>query len=213
VTRLRGALLAAGVIVALIVGAVLVGRGDDAAPDRGGTASSDTPADGGDRTDEAPPQDEPDGGDTDDAGSGLEEVPETEGPGLADPVTLDAPADFGDGVVVRLSGIRATQVEGRMPGEFSGPGIDVTVEMTNRSDRTIDVGNVTVALIDGGGDLAIPIQDPQRPELRGSLAPGESRTGTYLFYLPPEDRSGATVTISYAAGAPVVQFIGDLPRD
>ena len=44
----------------------------------------------------------------------------------------------------------------------------------------------------------------------GGLAPGESRTGTYLYAVPPEGRGDLRVEISYTGSAPTVAFEGSV---
>jgi hypothetical protein len=216
VTRTRAMALAVVALLALVVVVVLVVRDDDGDDDaRDDTASATTStADrsegAGDGTDEGVANQPPGPAEPGDESP----PPVTDGgffPGeVADPVPLDAATDFGDGVAVRLASIEATTAEGSLPGERSGPAVAVTVEMSNGSERSVSVGNVTVDLIDADGVSAPPVVDPERPPLRGELAPGESRSGTYVFSLEPEDRDGVTVTVKYSGDTPMVLFVGDI---
>ena len=131
---------------------------------------------------------------------------------VADPVAFDAATDFGNGVGIELTSIDSVEVEGRLPGEISGPGLAITIEITNGSEAEIQLDNVTVDLTDATGASASPATPQGEENLSGPLAVGASTTGTYLFTLRAEDRAGATLRVSYTADAPTVLFTGDLPR-
>jgi hypothetical protein len=131
---------------------------------------------------------------------------------VGEPVALDAPADFGGGVTARLTEIEAVTVEGRLPGERSGPGVAITVEITNDSGAPIDLSLVTVDLVDAAGASASPITSSEAPGVSGELAAGAATTGRYLYTLSADDRADATVRVSYTASAPTVLFTGNLPN-
>jgi hypothetical protein len=130
---------------------------------------------------------------------------------LADPVAVSEDASFGNGVTARLVAIDAVEVVGHLPGEISGPGVAITVEMTNGSTEPVGLDQVTVDLMDREQASAPPILPPEPEGLSGTLAPGASATGRYQFTLPPEERSDASVRVSYSVTAPTVVFVGDLP--
>ena len=102
-------------------------------------------------------------------------------------------------------------VTGSLPGEQSGPGIELTIEITNQSQGPIDLNAVTVDLTDAADVSASPIEPPEPIALAGELSVGGSTTGRYQFTLPLEDRDDATVRVSYSADAPTVLFTGNLP--
>ena len=133
------------------------------------------------------------------------------GTDVAEPVPLSGTADFGDGVTATVSAIEPVTAEASLPGEVGGPGVAITVEITNGSAGAVDLDAVTVDLTDASGASATPITPPEPEELSGSVAPGESAQGRYVFSLPTDDRAGATLRVSYSADAPSVLFTGDLP--
>ena len=126
-------------------------------------------------------------------------------------MALDAATDFGNGVGIRLAPIESVEVEARRPGEIGGPGLAITIEITNGSDAEIQLDNVTVDLTDATGASASPVTPESELDLSGPLAVGASTTGTYFFTLPSEDRAGATLRVSYTTDVPTVLFTGDLP--
>jgi hypothetical protein len=189
--------LAAGLV--LVVLALGAGCSDD-----GGGASSARAPSGSPTT--ADPEPAPDG-----AAAGADDtVPGVPGE-VADPVPIDAVTAFGDGVAVRLSSIEAVEAEASLPGEFSGPAVAVTVEVTNGSNDTIDLDHVIVDLATSAGASASPVTDPDREPLSGELAAGGTRTGAYVFTLDAEERTGVTVRVRYSADTPTVLFQGNVP--
>jgi hypothetical protein len=109
------------------------------------------------------------------------------------------PADFGGGFVATVTGVERTDLESRQPGEIAGPGITVTVELRNDTDETIDLSGLAVNASYGDGTPAIPHQTGATP-VGGTLVPGETATGTYLFSVP-EDQVGSVVIDIHHASA------------
>lgn len=120
-------------------------------------------------------------------------------------------ADFESGVSASILEVEAVDVEGRFPGERSGPGVVIAVQVENGSGDTISLDFTTVDLVGSDGASAIPVVMDDSVRLEGDLAPGASALGRYHFYLPVELRSSATITFSYAAGIPTALFTGALP--
>jgi hypothetical protein len=144
-----------------------------------------------------------------DGGTIYDTVPPVTKPQL-DPVPLDATAEFGDGVTAGLTALESVEVEAFMPGEISGPGVAVTVELVNGSSAPIDLGNVAVELVATGDRYATLITMHENAQLRGELAPGATAEGTYVFTLAAEDRADVVVQVSYAAPKPTALFQGSL---
>ena len=127
------------------------------------------------------------------------------------PVPLDGTADFGGSVTAKLTEVNAIDATARVPGELSGPALAVTVEIENSSADPIGLDNVTVNLDTAGGTPASPVtSDPAAP-LSGTLMPGETRTGVYVFTVPTGSRADVGITVLYSTGAPIVLFSGDAP--
>lgn len=142
------------------------------------------------------------------AGSdGIGSLPPIPGPTVA--AGPDEEAEFGTGVSASLVAVEPVDVEGRLPGERSGPGVVVTLEMSNRSAEEIDLNAVTVDLVRSDGSSAVPVELLDEPGvLRGTLDPGDSATGRYQFFIPFDQRQAAIILVSYAAAAPTALFLG-----
>lgn len=130
---------------------------------------------------------------------------------IVEPVALDEPAEFGTGVVAEVVGVESVTVEGGLPGERRGPGVAVTVALTNGTPEAISLDHVIVDLVEPDGGSATPIDSSGTEPLTGVLEPGATATGTYHYFLPLDAREGVSLTISYAAGVPTVVLIGNLP--
>jgi hypothetical protein len=144
-----------------------------------------------------------------DGGTVDETVPTVAKP-VVPPVAIDEPAAFGDGVTASLTDVEDMEVEAFLPGEVGGPGVSITIEITNGSSAAISLDNVTVDLIDASGASATPITTHEDRKLKGQLPAGETRAGTYVFTIAVEDRADVALHITYAAPKPTVVFEGDL---
>ena len=144
-----------------------------------------------------------------DGGTINDTVPTVEKPVL-EPVAIGELGAFGDGVTTRVADAEAVEAEAFMPGEVSGPGLAITVEITNGSDAPINLDGTIVDLVGEGDAYATLITTREDTALSGDLAPGESSQGTYLFTMPVEDRAAVAVQVSYAAPEPTVIFTGSL---
>jgi hypothetical protein len=123
-------------------------------------------------------------------------------------VALDTTGDFGTGLTVRLSRIAPVKGTANVPGEIAGPAIKLTVVARNRADRAVDLNSVVVFVSFGRKRTpASELSDGARP-LKGSVAPDDSRTGTYIYTVPEDEREQVRVEISYSSEAPTVAFEG-----
>jgi hypothetical protein len=143
-------------------------------------------------------------------------MPEQTGPVNADEpppnlpaVSLDASSDSGDGVSARLSSIEAIDGRAVGPGNVSGPALRVTVRIENGTSAAISLDEASINMF-YGAELtpASPLEDASRAPLTGTLAPGESVEGVYVFSVPDAEREQITVEVGHRAGAPLMIFAG-----
>ena len=126
------------------------------------------------------------------------------------PVSLEEKATAGDRASVRLLEIRQIQAKARLPGEVSGPGLAITVEVDNKSADTLNLGSAVVTVKDStGGPGAVMTGPPAKP-LRGSLEEGEKATGVYVFAVPEANRDPVTMFVSVGPGTQVLSFKGPI---
>lgn len=121
---------------------------------------------------------------------------------LGSPVALDTR------VTVRLAEVSATTVKAVTPGENSGPAVKVTVSVQNRSTAPVDVNSAVVSLTADKGSAGVGTTAGDPKPLAGSVAPGATAKGTYIFMLAPAKDRQVTVSVNYSAGEPVAVFTG-----
>jgi hypothetical protein len=124
-------------------------------------------------------------------------------------VPLDATAEVGDGVSATLPRIEAIRGTGRGPGNMPGPAVRLTVRIHNGTGQPVSVDGVAVNMA-YGADLtpASPLDDPSQAPFRGTVNPGQSADGVYVFSVPSDARDSVTVEVGYRAGAPLLVFTG-----
>lgn len=126
------------------------------------------------------------------------------------PVGLDGTGVFRAGLTATVTAIEPLTATAALPGEIAGPAVRLTVAVQNGLGTAIDLGNVTVDLQDAAAASATPLSGNGARPLTGSLAPGASTTGVYVFSLAADDRDGVTLYVTASAALPVVVFAGDL---
>jgi hypothetical protein len=124
-------------------------------------------------------------------------------------VALDGTAQVGDGVSATLPRIEEIQGSGTGPGNIAGPAIRVTVRIHNDTGQPVSVNEVAVNMA-YGADMtpASPLDDPSQTPLVGTVQPGETAEGIYVFSVPSDARDSVTVEVGYQAGAPLLYFTG-----
>lgn len=124
-------------------------------------------------------------------------------------VALDAPAAVGNGVVATLPRIEAIEGTAVGPGNIAGPALRITVRIENGTQEPVWLDGVAVNLYTGEDRTpASPLDDPSRRPFTGSIEPGESGEGVYVFSVATEARDLITIEVGYQAGAPLLLFTG-----
>jgi hypothetical protein len=127
----------------------------------------------------------------------------------AAPVPLSHPAHFGRGLSVRVVRHVTVLAKADGPGQISGPATALTIRFTNASGRTIDLSSVVVADQDAQGTPLLSVSARPARAVTGSLGRHASKSGVYVFTLPPRRHNPYTITISYSTTAPAVRLVGD----
>lgn len=199
---LIGAAISVVAVVAVLV-AVVVTRGpdDDANAEQppAGTSSA-APATTAAPSVPAPaaePEPEP-------APEGAESLP----PALP-PVALDETSTAEDGTAVTVTEVEAIDGTGIGAGNVGGPALRVGVRIENGSAEPIALDGVVVDLFHSGATTpGSPLDDPSRRPLSGTLEPGASAEGAYVFSVPGEGRDRVRVSVAYRPGSPFLVFEG-----
>jgi hypothetical protein len=135
-------------------------------------------------------------------------VTPTATPTTAAPVALQAPAKL-NSVVVSLVTIQAITVGVSGPGEVAGPALAVTVNISNNSSAAVDVSSAVVTLLDSQGQVGTPTPASPASPFTGSVQPGASANGVYVFGIAKTQRNPINVYVSYTAGAATAHFFGN----
>lgn len=127
------------------------------------------------------------------------------------PVGLDDPATSDDGVVASLAGVEAVVTDATGPGEVAGPGVRLTVELSNGGADAVAVDQVVVNVYVGDDHApADPLLSVSEP-FSGAVEPGARATGVYVFSLPDTVGDALHVTVSHDPSTPTAVFTGRLP--
>lgn len=124
------------------------------------------------------------------------------------PVKLSAKVDFGTGITAHLVSVASINAKAIGPGEVSGPAVSVKIQLANGSSEPVSLDAVTVNVTDSTGAPGLDMHGTETKPFSGALAAGRTSDGVYVFTVPLEHRNPITVSVSYSAGTPVVQFIG-----
>ena len=98
------------------------------------------------------------------------------------------------------------------PGDVEAPAVRVTVDITNTGSSPLDLNLVVMnAYMGEGRDPAETYEQPGGQPVSGSLDPGDTATGVYLFRIPEDRRDDVTFVVDYHAGEPAIAFRGEVP--
>lgn len=133
-------------------------------------------------------------------------------PGTEPAVPLTSTAEFGTGMSARVAGLESVDGVAEGPGEVAGPSVRVSVVLTNGTGAAASLDSTVVNLY-AGEQLAPgePLSGPGVSVFTGSLAPGASATGVYVFRVPSDLRDRLQITVSYDPTATTVLFEGPGP--
>lgn len=128
-------------------------------------------------------------------------------------VPLTSPAAFGTGVRAQVTAVRAVTSAGTGAGQVAGaPAVAFSISLVNGSTVPVSLAATNVALSYGAAaDPGLPVGGAPATVFSGVLAPGGTASAVYVFAVPPDRRGTVALTVSYAAGAPVVLLTGAAP--
>lgn len=134
-------------------------------------------------------------------------------PREAEPVPVDESVETDRGVRLELVKRESVRGKARFAGEISGPAIRVTLRITNGSRKPMDLGYVVVNAYSGNARTpAPPIAAPGGTPMTGTLQPGRSATGVYLFSVGTKRRMDMTIGVDHTPGQPTAVFRGAFAR-
>lgn len=125
-----------------------------------------------------------------------------------------APTDPGSaaGISVKLTKFESVTGEVVGPGDVAAAAVRVTVDITNTGSEPLDLDLVVMnAYMGEQRDPAETYEKPGGQPVNGSLEPGKTATGVYLFRIPEDRRGDVTFVVDYHAGQPAITWRGQVP--
>jgi uncharacterized protein YceK len=123
---------------------------------------------------------------------------------------ISQPAALPSKVTVSIVSAVVKSVKATTPGEIAGPAIVATVRIENNTPSAIDLGSTVVMVTDSAGNLGQATTAAPSNPFTGSVAQGKSLTAVYVFSVPTSGTKSVQISVSYAGGAPVALFTGDV---
>jgi hypothetical protein len=127
------------------------------------------------------------------------------------PVSLDRTV-VNHGVTASLTRLEAIVGQASGIGQVDGPALRITVRLRNGSASRLSLEQASVNVSYGADQTpAPPLADSSSAPFAGSLAPGDTAQGVYVFRVPKSARNSVRVEVAYRAGAPIMVFTGAAP--
>lgn len=110
-------------------------------------------------------------------------------------------------VQIHLTGVKQYKKPRAIgPGALAGPVIVVSLDVTNKQADAVGLGGIAVVLQYRGNQVATPVQSELGKPLRGSLEPGKTASGAYVFSVPRGVDSNFVVLVQYGPSNGVARF-------
>lgn len=141
-------------------------------------------------------------------------VPARERPTLApaaqgEAVQVDAVG--AEGISVLLEDVRSVDVAADGPGEVSGPGVAVTVQIRNGDLGPLSLEGFAVS-VESGPEAVPAVAAGGGDPVPATLAAGEAARGTYVFLLDGPSAANIRSLVTVSADLPVVVLEGRAPQ-
>ncbi|UDY35502.1 hypothetical protein [Dermatobacter hominis] len=121
-------------------------------------------------------------------------------------VPLGTAADLGGGVFVTLTAADDVDAEAKLPGETAGPAVAATLEVRNDSTTPFDLSTVAVTASYGDGTPAIVNKSEPTDELTGTVEPGDTAKGVYVFRAPEKEADTVVLEVQSGTQPNVLRF-------
>jgi hypothetical protein len=129
------------------------------------------------------------------------------GAGETTSASLNETAETGQGVTVKVTKIEHVEGKANGPGEIAGPAVRLNVHVANGSPKQLSMELALVNVYYGKARTpAASLSGPRADPLAGSIDPGGSASGRYVFGVPRSKQDQLTVEFSYTTDAPTVIF-------
>lgn len=119
-------------------------------------------------------------------------------------------ATIGPGITANIKGVKSLTGVARGIGEVGGPAVALTLEVNNGTEALLDLSTVGFTVSDAAGVPSGALTGAPSAPLSGSLEPGKSATGVYVFTVPTGHKNPMQISISYGAGSPIALITTDV---
>lgn len=137
-------------------------------------------------------------------------VPDTAWPSVAvstlRPVRIEQSVAMTPRLTVTVGGLRSMQIQAMAPGDTSGPGVSVVVEVRNSSPTPIDLDGMSVTAEYAAGVPGEPSTSSPYAPLAGTLPGGKIARGTYVFGVPESAVGTVRIEVASDVAAGVAVF-------
>lgn len=123
-------------------------------------------------------------------------------------VSLNATSVVSQKVHLSLTSVKATQIEATIPGDLSGPGVQFTVQVENKSASPIDTSAAVVNVYGSDQSPADLNSGAPTKVLPATIPAGSKATGVYSFRIDKAKRNPVIVEISLTPDHEVAVFRG-----
>jgi hypothetical protein len=121
-------------------------------------------------------------------------------------VAIGTSAELSNGVTIKVVSSKPFTAMAHNPDDTAGPAIAVTLEIHNGSSSPVDLSRLSVGATYGNGTPADENTSPPSKLWSGSLAPGASQQGTYVFRVPTNQVGNVIVSVNSGTAPNVPQF-------
>ena len=123
---------------------------------------------------------------------------------------LDSEVALSTGMTVSIASMTTMAVTAETPGEVDGSAVVVTVALHNTSDSPQSIDSAVVMLEAADGQVGIATTAGPNQPFAGTIDPGDTATGVYVFMLDDPQGRDVTVSVNYSAGEPIALFAGPI---
>lgn len=109
-------------------------------------------------------------------------------------------------VPVRIRSVRQLSVRAENPGEIAGEAVAVTVSVSNDSTAAFGLGGLVVTASYRGGRPGDQTESGPSDPLTGSLPPGRTEAGVYVFKVPSRYASSLRLEVTSDRSPTIVRF-------
>lgn len=141
------------------------------------------------------------------------ETEHVEKPAAVEEHSFDDAVPVATQLVVEIVSVEAVVAGRDIPGEISGPAVEVQIEVENIGPSAVDTSGASVNLTYGDDDLlpAPAVMDGSAALLPPSLAAGSTALASYTFSVPLDSAGNVRIMVDILAEEPDVVFTGPRP--